>query len=415
MLKGRGKGVDMPSGHRSRWLAAVIAVGVLLSLSLPAQSPSRVSAGTTPFSDIGTSPFKADIEWLYAQGITTGCAATLYCPKGDVTREQMASFLARMFSLPATTIDYFTDDETSIHEANINRLAAAGITTGCTATTFCPKALVSRAQMASFIARAAHLTAGAGNNYFNDDDGNLHEANIDRIAAAGITTGCATWQYCPSGSVTREQMAAFLHRIVVPASAPPFPTPDPELTLSQLLALLPTVPEDRTGYSRDLFKTWIDADHDGCDTRHEVLIDESLTPVTVGASCSLSGGSWISLYDNVSFTDPSGMDIDHMVPLAEAWDSGASTWTSTRREEYANDLNVTWTLIAVSASSNRSKGDRDPAEWMPPQTSYWCTYLGDWLAVKVRWSLSVDSTERTAIQNMIPSCPYTRRPVVPAS
>ena len=181
---------------------------------------------TTPFTDIANSSFKANITWLYANGITTGCSATTYCPGGSVTREQMASFLVRMFQLPATATDFFTDDETSSHEANINRLAAAGITTGCTATTFCPSGPVTREQMASFITRAAELTVGAGRNYFNDDDSSTHEPNIDRIAAAGITTGCATWTYCPGGTVTREQMAAFLHRILVPAVSPPYPAAD---------------------------------------------------------------------------------------------------------------------------------------------------------------------------------------------
>ena len=182
--------------------------------------------------------------------------------------------------------------------------------------------------------------------------------------------------------------------------------------MSQLLALLSTVAENRTGYSRDLFVHWIDADGDGCDTRREVLIDESLTPVSVGASCSLSGGSWVSLYDGLSFTDPSGMDIDHMVPLAEAWDSGANAWSADRRKRFANDLDVEWALIAVSASSNRSKSDRDPAEWLPPASSALCPYLADWLAAKVRWQLSVDSTERSALEGLIPGCPSVRMPVV---
>jgi len=104
-----------------------------------------------------------------------------------------------------------------------------------------------------------------------------------------------------------------------------------------------------------------------------------------------------------------------MIPLAEAWDSGAYTWSASLREAFANDLGVSWSLIAVSASSNRSKGDRDPAEWLPPKTTYWCTYLGDWLAVKVRWSLSVDATEHAALDSLIVGCPYTRRPVVPAN
>jgi S-layer homology domain len=108
----------------------------------------------TPFTDINGSTFKADIEWLYLEGITTGCSPTTYCPKGNVTREQMAGFLVRALDLPPTGTDYFTDDETSTFEGNINALRAAGITTGCSPTTYCPKGNVTREQMAGFLHRA---------------------------------------------------------------------------------------------------------------------------------------------------------------------------------------------------------------------------------------------------------------------
>ena len=139
----------------------------------------------------------------------------------------MATFLVRMFDLPATTHDYFTDDETSKHEASINRLRAAGITSGCDSSRFCPSGAVTREQMATFIARASGLTVGAGRNYFWDDNGRTHEDNIDRMAAAGMTYGRATDKFCPTGSVTREQMAAFLHRVVAPGSSPAYPAPPP--------------------------------------------------------------------------------------------------------------------------------------------------------------------------------------------
>jgi CSLREA domain-containing protein len=191
-------------------------------------STSKLSAPfapTTPFTDIAGSLFAKEITWAYANGIAAGCTPTKYCPTGPVTREQMASFLWRMFDLPLTVTDYFTDDQASIHEDQINALAASGITSGCTATKFCPTANVLRDQMASFLARADDLSVGAGRDYFNDDDGNIHEANIDRNAAAGLTTGCVAYKYCPSGSVTREQMAAFLRRILAPVASPPYPAP----------------------------------------------------------------------------------------------------------------------------------------------------------------------------------------------
>jgi spore germination protein YaaH len=167
--------------------------------------------GPLPFTDIRDSKFALDIVWLAEEGITSGCTETAFCPKGAVTRGQMASFLSRFLELPAASTDYFDDDDDNKHEANINRLAAAGITFGCGERRFCPDGIVLRDQMASFLSRALDLPASP-TDHFGDDDGNRHEANINRLAASGITSGCGTDRYCPKGVVVREQMAAFLHR-----------------------------------------------------------------------------------------------------------------------------------------------------------------------------------------------------------
>ena len=182
-----------------------------------------------------------------------------------------------------------------------------------------------------------------------------------------------------------------------PVSGSPAPTSSAPLSLADVLAELRVAPEHRTGYRRTLFRIWIDADKNGCDTRHEVLIAEAIVAPNVSARCALSGGRWTSLYDGLTFTDASKLDIDHVVPLAEAWDSGAYRWTAARRQAFANDLGVAWSLIAVSAASNRSKGDKDPAEWLPPLPSYRCQYLAIWVAIKERWSLAVDAAEKAAI------------------
>jgi len=163
------------------------------------------------FSDAGSSIFKNDILWLAETGITRGCGPTTFCPNDPVTREQMASFLARALHLPATSTDFFTDDESSQHEGDINRIAAAGLTGGCTATRFCPTAVVTREQMASFLARALHLSASP-TDFFTDDESSQHEGDINRIAAADITRGCTATTFCPRNAVSRGQMAAFLHR-----------------------------------------------------------------------------------------------------------------------------------------------------------------------------------------------------------
>jgi len=159
------------------------------------------------------------------------------------------------------------------------------------------------------------------------------------------------------------------------------------------------------GYSRSLFKHWIDADKDGCNTRYEVLIAEAIVKPKVGAGCYLSGGKWKSSYDSKTFTNPTGLDIDHMVPLAEAWRSGAWTWTSAQRMDYANDLDDSRSLLAVTASLNRSKGDKDVAGWLPAKGQ--CAYISNWIAVKSRFDLTVDSLEGEFLQSKIATCKIT--------
>jgi S-layer homology domain len=163
------------------------------------------------FVDTIESGFRAEIEWLAGEGITEGCAMRRFCPDDPVTRAQMASFLDRALPLAASRGDAFEDDEGSVHEAAINRLAASGITKGCTGALYCPNDPVTRAQMASFLDRALDLPAASGDP-FNDDEGSVHEVSINRLAAAGITEGCTPTSFCPNDPVTRAQMAAFLYR-----------------------------------------------------------------------------------------------------------------------------------------------------------------------------------------------------------
>lgn len=156
------------------------------------------------------------------------------------------------------------------------------------------------------------------------------------------------------------------------------------------------------GYSRNLFKHWIDVDKDGCNTRYEVLIAEAVVKPKVGAGCYLTGGRWRSSYDGKVFTNPTGLDIDHMVPLAEAWRSGAWAWTAAQRMDFANDLEDSRSLLAVTASLNRSKGDRDVAAWLPAKAQ--CNYISNWLAVKWRFDLTVDPIEGEFLQTKIMAC-----------
>jgi hypothetical protein len=172
-------------------------------------------------------------------------------------------------------------------------------------------------------------------------------------------------------------------------------------TLSEAVAALRVRAEYTPGYDRDSYKHWI-SQGDGCDTRDIVLIDENTEPSAVGPDCTYTG-RWFSYYDKVSTTDPGTFDIDHLVPLGEADPSGAYRWTSGTKERYANDLGDPRSLVAVTAHSNRSKSDQDVAEWEPDHGK--CRYVASWLAVKIRWHLTVDRTEKRAILDRIDACP----------
>jgi hypothetical protein len=205
-------------------------------------------------------------------------------------------------------------------------------------------------------------------------------------------------------SCTVSAMALALFGWGLPAPAHAASTSAP---LRTLVANLTVAAEVRTGYDRDLFPHWIDADSDGCNSRYEVLIAEATTAPTIGSGCSLTGGRWYSYYDNAYWTVPGDLDVDHMVALAEAWDSGARSWTTARRQSYANDLGDTRPLVAVTDNVNQSKSDQDPAEWMPPYASATCRYVNEWVATKTRWRLTVDSAEKTQLTSLAASCTNT--------
>ena len=172
-------------------------------------------------------------------------------------------------------------------------------------------------------------------------------------------------------------------------------------TARSLALKLPVAAENGAGYKRAAFTLWIDADHDGCDTRQEVLIAESKVKPTIESKCKITAGKWISWYDNKTWTKPADVDIDHVVPLKEAWDSGARVWTKANRTRYANDLDFSWSLDAVTDNVNSSKGDRDPADWLPPLTSTHCSYAIHWVAVKYRWRLNTDSREQKKLLSIL--------------
>ena len=177
--------------------------------------------------------------------------------------------------------------------------------------------------------------------------------------------------------------------------------------ISTAINSLKVADEVRTGYKRTLFKHWTSAGN-GCDSRKAVIISEAIKKPVVEKGCVIKGGEWLSIYDNVKVIEASKLDVDHFVPLAEAWDSGASAWDAAKKEKYANDQTDPRHLIAVTGASNRSKSDQDPAEWMPTNKAYTCEYLVNWVSVKVRWNLSVDKKEKEFILSNSKSCKSTK-------
>ncbi len=184
------------------------------------------------------------------------------------------------------------------------------------------------------------------------------------------------------------------------SGAPPT-TPDVRTRLAPLQ--IDDFPSPGEPYRRDLYPTWEDIDHDGCDAREQALVAQSRRPAQVAfPGCKVVAGDWVSPYDGFETSSPGDLDADHLVPLENVHESGGWRWDAATRRAYANDQSV---LVMVSASANRSKGSRTPAEWRPPLESYWCTYATRWLDVKVQWHLTATTRERDALGQMLDTCP----------
>lgn len=188
--------------------------------------------------------------------------------------------------------------------------------------------------------------------------------------------------------------------------APPTPTPPvgagpalPPLQIAPIAAGLPP-------YDRERFEHWIDADGDGCNTRDEVLIEESLDlPQVDPFRCDVVAGRWYDPYVGVETTNPGDLQIDHFVALANAWRSGAWAWDDALRMAFANDLDTPAALNAVTGAANQSKADKGPESWRPPNQEYWCEYALGWAEVKAKWGLTVTPEEWEALQEMALTCP----------
>ncbi|KAL8773767.1 MAG: hypothetical protein Q9209_001535 [Squamulea sp. 1 TL-2023] len=180
--------------------------------------------------------------------------------------------------------------------------------------------------------------------------------------------------------------------------------PDSSTAKTQLAGLRVAAQGSQTGYSRDLFPHWI-TESGTCNTRETVLKRDG-TSVVTDSACAASSGRWFSPYDGATWSAASDVDIDHVVPLSNAWKSGAASWTTSRRQAFANDLSNPQ-LIAVTDNVNQEKSDQGPETWKPPVTSYYCTYAKMWIKVKSVYNLTITSTEKSALTSMIGTSPHS--------
>jgi hypothetical protein len=189
-------------------------------------------------------------------------------------------------------------------------------------------------------------------------------------------------------------------------------SPSAEAAQRQLTELQVRPASSMAGYSREEFPHWSDAqefgwrlpsgtpDAESCDARDAALIRDGRGE-RVEESCDVVSGRWFDPYGGETYTDPADIDIDHIVPLANAWRSGASSWDIAKRESFAN---VPRDLLSVDDGLNQAKGDKGPEAWKPPREAHWCVYSKRWIGIKHSWKLSVTSAEKTALEQMLGTC-----------
>lgn len=194
----------------------------------------------------------------------------------------------------------------------------------------------------------------------------------------------------------------FVGLTAAPALAEPPAPPSQSTARTELAALTVAAPHSMDGYARDKFDIWA-KQPDGCTTRQDVLARDGKGVVDGSDKCQPASGKWYSVYDNTTVTNVAQATIDHMVPLAEAWRSGADTWTADQRKAFGNDLKDPQ-LVVASESSNSSKSDSGPANWKPTNHAFWCTYAEDYTHVKSFFKLTTTDSEKTALSSMLDTC-----------
>jgi len=220
-------------------------------------------------------------------------------------------------------------------------------------------------------------------------------------------TGCGPAAHSEPAPSIQATVDAAMAAALAPVPTPQARTSDLAPRADGQVPLL--ISDKRTDiprYDRDEWNHWTDDDGDCQNARHEVLIAESLSAVEFrsSADCLVDSGQWLAPFTGTAVTDAGSLDVDHLVPLANAHSSGGWAWSNEQKSLYANDLQYPGHLLAVTAFANRSKGARGPEEWRPPDKRYWCAYATDWVVIKITWQLTATASEWSALQEMLSSC-----------
>ena len=226
------------------------------------------------------------------------------------------------------------------------------------------------------------------------------------LALAAAATGCEALESLTPAPVYAPDATAAPLPVVTVSASPSAQEPPTSALPQELFVKVAPVPTALPEYNRREWRHWRDHDDDCQDARQETLIAESAVPVTfeTDKQCRVATGLWTGPYTGAVVEDPRKLDIDHMVPLANAHRSGAWKWDRDRKTEYANDLHYDNHLIAATASANRAKGSDGPEDWRPPDETYWCRYAIDWTTIKHDWRLSVTQRELDALREMLATC-----------
>ena len=233
------------------------------------------------------------------------------------------------------------------------------------------------------------------------------EGDFTDLAKAGADCGLDMGAAPGQASVTPPPTPTATVEAPTPVSTPtPVPTRAPPLSTTNLVITVAPIPAGIPEYDRDDWKHWQDYDKDCQDIRHEVLIAESLVEVTfkTDKGCQVATGRWYGVFDGHHLENAGQVDVDHMVPLKNAHNSGGWAWNPAAKENYANSLEEDDHLIAVASRANRSKGARGPEEWRPPDETYWCQYATDWTEIKERWDLTMTEPEAESVVEMLGTC-----------